>query len=399
MEQSRNCMIRNGVLSVLLFAVASASVVCQEPQTPQTPPPADQSSQQGAQPDKQQNPAQDQKQNPAKNPQQKPPEPPPPPTLVNLAPPAVMKTIPVEFDVVVTDAQGKPQSGLTARDFSIRDDEQVEAIKTFRAYDGTNDKGEPPAQVLLVLDLVNTTAQQMPELRKQLSGFLRQNNGQLARPVSLIKFRPTELDIQSQPSSDGNGLAKSVSELEPLAGAQSIDPFGGSLEALGAIVDALAKEPGRKLLIWIGDGWPTPNVLGQTASARDEDLNWSTLVSICNKLRQEHMVLFGGHDGELAHMGGGAGIRSAAQMNLGNLGLEALAVRSGGSGFLSPLGGGLANEMNKMVEQAGPYYRITYTASHADSQDTYHTIKVSVNRPGLTARASEGYFNVVTGQK
>jgi hypothetical protein len=55
--------------------------------------------------------------------------------------------------------------------------------------------------------------------------------------------------------------------------------------------------------------------------------------------------------------------------------------------------------MDKMVEEAGPYYRITYTASHADGQDTYHTIEVSVNRPGLTAHASEGYFNVVTGQK
>ena len=407
-----NCMIRNGVLSVLLFAVACGSMVCQEPASPQSPPATGHSPQQipqqipqqvpqqGQPPDQQQNPAKNQKQNPAQNPPQKPPEPPPqPPTLVNLAPPAAMKTIPVEFDVVVTDAQGKPQSGLTARDFSIRDDEQAESIKSFRAYDGTNDKGEPPAQILLVLDLVNTTAEEMPGLRRQLASFLREDNGQLAHPVSLIKFLPTELDIQAEPSSDGNGLAQSVDRLQALTEAQDIDPFGGSLEALGAIVDAEADKPGRKLLIWVGDGWPTPNVLGQTASARDEDLNWSTLVSVLNKLREEHMVLFGGHAGELAHMGGAQGIRSAAQMNLGNLGLEALAVRSGGSGFLSPLGVGLAGAMDKMVEEAGPYYRITFTASHADDHDTYHAIEVSVNRPGLTAHASEGYFNVVTGLK
>ncbi|MGB7549507.1 MAG: VWA domain-containing protein [Terracidiphilus sp.] len=393
-------MIRNGVLSVLLFAVASGSMVCQEPASPQGAPAADQNPQQGQQPHPQQNPTQDQKQNPTQNPQQKPPAPPPaPPTVVNLGPPPVMKTIPVESDVVVTDAQGKPQSGLTARDFSIRDDEQAEGIKTFRAYDGTNDKGEPPVQVLLVLDLVNTTAEELPRLRTQVASFLRENNGQLAHPVSLIIFLPQELQVQSEPTSDGNGLAKLVDDLEPLAGAQKIDPFGGSLEALGAIGDAVADKPGRKLLIWVGDGWQTPNVLGQTASPRDEDLNWSTLVSIVNKLREDHMVLFGGRDGESGHRGGAEGIRSAALMNLGNLGLEALAVRSGGSGFLSPMSGGLAGAMDKMVEEAGPYYRITYTASHADGQDTYHTIEVSVNRPGLTAHASEGYFNVVTGQK
>ena len=393
-------MIRNGVLSVILFAVASGSMVCQGPALPQSAPAAEQSPQQGQEPDQQQNPAQDQKQNPVQNPQQKPPEPPPEaPLVVNVAPPPEIKTIPVEFDVVVTDAQGKPQSGLTARDFSIRDDEQAESIKTFRAYDGTNDKGEPPVQVLLVLDLVNTTAEELPGLRTQVASFLRENNGQLAHPVSLIKFLPQELQIQSEPTSDGNGLAKLVDELEPLTGAQNIDLFGGSLDALVAIVDAEADKPGRKLLIWVGYGWPTPNVLGRTASARDEEQNWNTLVTIANKLRDDHMVLFGGRRGESARMGGAEGIRNAALMNLGNLGLEALAVRSGGRGFLSPMIGGLAGAMDKMVEEAGPYYRITFTASHADGQDTYHAIKVSVNRPGLTAHASDGYFNVVTGQK
>jgi len=415
MMRSRARRIRHGLLAGLLLAVCAAVLAGQEPAPQQSPPAGDQSAQQGQQPADQQNAAPDQnqnqnadqsqnpdqKQNPEKKPEQKPEEKPPePPPVVILAPPPPppMKRIPVELDVVATDAQGRPQAGLGARDFSIHDDEQVESVESVRAFDGSADKGDP-VQVLLVLDLVNTTAEELPTLRGQVASFLRENGGQLAYPVSLIQFLPQELQIQSQPMTNGNGLARAVDRLEPLAGAQDVDPFNASLEALGAILDAEANKPGRKLLIWVGHGWPTPNVLGQTASARDENQNWETLVSLTDRLREEQMVLFGGRGGESVQINSAAGMRSAAMMNLGNLGLEALAVRSGGWGFTMPIGGNLAAELDKMVATAEPYYRISYTASHGDSQDTFHTIKIDVNRAGLTVRGSEGYFNVVTGQK
>lgn len=410
-------MRRHCVLAGLLLAVGAVVLAGQEPAQQQTPPAGDQSAQQGqpspdqqnAAPDQTQGSGQnadqnqnpDQKQNPEKKPEQKPEEKPPePPPVVIIAPPPPppMKKIPVELDVVATDAQGRPQAGLGARDFSIRDDEQGESIESVRPFEVTTDKGDA-VQVLLVLDLVNTTAEELPTLRAQVAGFLRENNGQLAHPTSLIQFLPQELQIQSQPMTNGNGMARAVDKLEPLTGAEDVDPFNASLEALGAILDAEANQPGRKLLIWVGHGWPTPNVLGQTASARDENLNWSTLVSLTNRLREEHMVLFGGRGGESVHINGADGMRSAAMMNLGNLGLEALAVRSGGWGFTMPIGSSLEAELDRMVETAGPYYRITYTASHADGQDTFHAIKVGVSRAGLTVHGSEGYFDVVTGQK
>lgn len=410
-ERKRSCMIGRWMLLLAMTAGLPASGMAQAQSTLQGTPGANSTTQQdqqqpGGQTSGQANGQSGSTPNPDQKNGQKPPEkapakPPQPPPIVVMQPPPPPppRKIEVGFDLAVTDGEGKPQTGVTARDLSIHVDDQALTPESFHAFDGVNDKGEPPVEVIFVLDLVNTKPEQWAGLSAQVAKFLRENDGQLAHPTALVNFLPDDLQIQEKPLSNGNGLARAIERMPPPTGAGEFDPFDASLRALQAIVNAEAAAPGRKLMFWIGPGWMTPSSMAQTASARDSDLNWMTLVGVTNQLRDGRIVLFGGHAGESARGGGADGMRSAAQLNMANLGLEAIAVRSGGSALVSTdQDDALLGQIEKDVEEAAPYYRLTIGPSHADGQDAYHEVKIGVNRAGLTAHGITGYFNEVTGQ-
>ncbi len=326
---------------------------------------------------------------PQKKPDQKQPEkplPPPPPP-----PPPPMRDVKVDLDVLVTDAHGKPQAGLTARDFAI-EDEGERTPTSFHGFDGSTDKGEPPVQVLLVLDTVNNSPDQLAQMKTQVAKFLRANGGKLTHPVSLVEFFPDGPQIQTEPSSEGNGLAIAVDQLQQGSNGD-VDPFNASLQGLEGILDAVKDKPGRKLLIWPCNGWITPEVTGAMSSARDEIGNWNALVAITNKLRENRVVLYGGHEGPVRRSSE-EGMTNAAQMKLANLGLDALAVRSGGHGLGLTGSNDVAAGIESIFAESGPYYRMTFASAHANSQDAYHLIHVSVKRPGLSARTNAGYFTI-----
>lgn len=64
----------------------------------------------------------------------------------------------IHLDVVVTDPAGKPVSGLKAADFAVLDKGQPEKIVSFHAYDRVSAKPDPPAKIILVLDMSTASA-------------------------------------------------------------------------------------------------------------------------------------------------------------------------------------------------------------------------------------------------
>ena len=91
----------------------------------------------------------------------------------------------IHLDVMVTDPLGKPVSGLKAADIGVLDKGQPEKIISFLAYDGVSAKPDPPARIILVLDLLEA-----PELASQVRDsartLLRENGGHLAQPTSVL---------------------------------------------------------------------------------------------------------------------------------------------------------------------------------------------------------------------
>ena len=63
----------------------------------------------------------------------------------------------ITLDVVVTDKSGKPVPGLQQQDFTLLDNKQPQKILSFTAVQGGAKTADPPVDVVLLVDEVNTT--------------------------------------------------------------------------------------------------------------------------------------------------------------------------------------------------------------------------------------------------
>src|SRR5664279_142954 len=107
----------------------------------------------------------------------------------------------IRLDVSVTDVQGKPVTGLKAKDFTLLDDDQPTALVSFHAWDKTQDT---TTEVILVVDSVNLNPMQVTAADREVERFLRANDGHLQQPVLIYWLTADGLTRSEQPSIDGN---------------------------------------------------------------------------------------------------------------------------------------------------------------------------------------------------
>ncbi len=301
----------------------------------------------------------------------------------------------IRLDAVVTDAAGKPVAGLARQDFQLLDNDRPQTIASFRASDGQAGGGdqEQPVTVILVIDLVNSTADEVNAARTQLSKYLRQNDGKLTNPVLIVAFAPDGLQIQSQPSTDGNSLASFVDQLKPTPApaGQPVsvsDQLSQSLEALTAAADVALKLPGRKLLFWTGKGWSLPKADDPNMSMGENDANIGSLVSLTNKLREARIVVYGGDPAFRRDVN--EGMTNLTKLDPATLSLGALALRSGGHGLAAK---DLGGEINRDLAGSAVHYTLSFNPPATDKPDDYHAIKIQPNEPKLTVHTSAGYYS------
>jgi VWFA-related protein len=310
----------------------------------------------------------------------------------------------VKLDVVVTDKSGEIVSGLQSSDFTLLDNNRPATLLSFQAYGGTA-LPEAPVQVVLVIDNVNEGFDDVSLSKNDVETFLRQNGGHLAQPLSIFWFTNKGLDVQPTPSQDGNALAAQVEAkagqfraITNNSGAWgALERFETSFNTLNQIVTVAAHQPGRKLLIWVGGGWPLlggPNVAMN--SSKDQQRLFANIVEISGKMRQGQTTVYsakhGMPDGQfLFYKSFVKGANKEGQATISSLNIKVLAEQSGGVVIVPT--NDLAAELNKCVQDASAYYRISFDPPSANGPNEYHELKVSVNKPGLTARTNTGYYN------
>jgi hypothetical protein len=120
----------------------------------------------------------------------------------------------IKLDVLVTDEAGRPVTGLGPKDFTLLDNKKPRAILSFRAVDGVlgAGPGEPPVQVILLVDVTNTPLRVVGNERYQIESFLRRNGGRLTQPTSLMIFDDRGVKGQPHPTKDGNRLADELNK-------------------------------------------------------------------------------------------------------------------------------------------------------------------------------------------
>jgi VWFA-related protein len=312
----------------------------------------------------------------------------------------------IQLDVVVTDKSSKPVSGLQEQDFTILDDNTPAKITSFHVSE-PGEPSDPPVQAIILLDAVNGSSQSVIFEAQQVQKFLRQNNGQLPIPMSLVIFTDISTQIQNQTTRDGNVLANQLGSNQP--GLRSLRRSAGfwgaserlqlSLQAVERIAQYEEKREGRKLLIWISPGWPLLSGPGVQLTNRDETMLFRSVVDFSQELRDARITLYsldplGTNDAgsfrTFYYESFLKGVTSAQKVDGGNLALQVLATQSGGLVLNS------SNDLQKLLAKpladAKAFYTLSFDASPADHPDEFHALQVKVDKHGLTARTRTGYY-------
>jgi VWFA-related protein len=313
----------------------------------------------------------------------------------------------VTLDVQVTDASGTPVSGLEQQDLTLLDDGHPQTITAFREISGSS--VPPPAEAILLLDTMNASSADVVIERQGIDKFLRQNGGHLALPVSIVFLADTGVKL-NKPSQDGNSLAEDLKKMQTpmrvLGSAQGAegaqDRSQRSLRAVQMLSTYEAARPGRKLLIWVGPGWPLLSRSTAQLSAKDQRRYYDSIVDMTTALRRAHITLYSVAPLNLAQVSGQnsflyqtylKGVENPAQADSPNLALQVLAVHSGG--LVLGQSGDLAGQISLCVADGQRYYEISFDAAEDGTSIQYRALQVKLNRTGAQARTNSAYYTGV----
>jgi VWFA-related protein len=329
---------------------------------------------------------------------QRPPEPPP-----ALDGPG-RKVGQITLDVTVTDSSGQPVPGLSEADFHILDNGQRSTVLSFREVD--SGATADAAQVIVLIDEVNNSFEGVASERDQITKYLGRNGGHLPVPISIGLFSDSGVKI-NQATQDGSEL---ISELEKMpipihtidsamGGNGTVERYQLSLSTLSHLLAYTARKPGRKLLLWLGPGWPMMSGAHYGSSDGDKHRNWDSIVSFARDLRQSQTTLYSvdslsserGLPHSVYYQNFLKPVTSAKDADSGNLALPVLAVQSGGRVLNGT--NDLAGEIATCVAEADAYYTIGIQVSPSETVNDYHSLGVKLGKSGLTARTSAGYYN------
>jgi VWFA-related protein len=197
-------------------------------------------------------------------------------------------------------------------------------------------------------------------------------------------------------------LAEKVSKIEhTLRTNQSAGEWGAvqrfqfSVQTLSAIAQSEAKKPGRKLMLWLGSGWPMFDSSRPPVPSREQQQQWfDSIVQLSTQLRAARIsvytMLWGAYSPSLLYQDYLSGVKTADKANTANLTLKVMAVQSGGR-VMGP-NNDLAEEINSAIADGNAFYTISFDPPPADRANEYHYLKVQIAKPKLTARTTTGYY-------
>ncbi len=331
------------------------------------------------------------------------------------------------LNVHVTDAAGKPSTGLNQDDFAIYDNDQQRKVVSFRSIQA--DSTTAADHVILVLDTVNNFTRPLRYFEREIEKYLKQEKGPLPHPLAIGVFSGSHISV-GEASRDRDALTADLKEksadLRPTgcitaedheekietpglaagAGKSSEsaamltclnDRFIASVNALRQLALDELNLPGRVILIWIGPGWP---LLTNRSFAPDppslKQGFFSQLVEVSTRLREAQVTLDAvDSPDDLSPNTPGpeaffAGIANEDQIRAGNLGLHALAHQTGG--HIVTDARDVAGQISACIADAESYYALSFDSPPAAAFGEFHSLAVKVDKPGLNVRTNTIYY-------
>lgn len=310
----------------------------------------------------------------------------------------------IKVDMVVTNSSGNPVAGLDRNDFTLLDDNRPGKIISFRAIGGAAEQASPPVEVILLIDDVNVDFTTVTREKNEISSFLRSNSGHLAQRIAIFAFTNLGVKIVAQPSTDGNALAAQLDHADiglrsmgASAGVTGeIELFQLSVQWMTELAKNEAKRHGRKLMIWVGPGWPMLARVSVETSHQGHQELFDRIVELSTAMREARLAVYSISLGQanmdtFLYQGFLKGVKTPDKANPQALGLKVLAVQSGGR-VLGP-DNNIAAQIVNCIRDSTAFYTLSFDPPRADRANEYHDLKVQVEKPGLTARTNTGYYN------
>ena len=335
----------------------------------------------------------------------------------------------ISLVVQVTDAAGKPLSGLKANDFTVLDNRKPQTIPAFREVDGQAFKAD--LHVMVVLDAVNDGGSGIGHLKKDFGKYLSEGKGPLPFPLSLVYISDAGA-AESKPTTDRGVIAGQLAQLarnshssncddrfSSIEGSRISQQPGGaigsrandhascvnarlvqSIEALRSILGEQQNVAGRGILVWAGPGWPMVADYGAGPGPEQPRGNYrDVLVELATNLRVAQLTLDAVSWEDFEHPKNSrqpivttdASVPSTPdQLAEESMALPALARLSGGQAFSRIKN--FSDAFATLVADADRFYVLSFDSLPSKAPDEFRSIEVKVNRPDVTVRTSTGYY-------
>jgi VWFA-related protein len=307
----------------------------------------------------------------------------------------------IHLNVVVQTKSGTLVPDLSQQDFTVLDNKAARPIESF----AVETPAQSPVHVIIFMDAVNTSFNEVAYERDGVDKFLRAREGQLADPTAIAILEDKGPEMADSYSTNGNAVADSLDHyaiaLREVSRASSwgaSERLQISMTAFHQLLNYAATMSGRKIVLWISPGWPL-------LSGPRIDLDWkqqqeifNDIVSISTQMRKADVTLY-----NINPLGVGEpmlradyfqeflkGVSKPQQAQTGDVGLQVLAVQSGGLALESS--SDVTGMLVRCMADVHSWYAISFESSSSREPNQYHHFEIRVGEKGLVARTRDGYY-------
>lgn len=279
------------------------------------------------------------------------------------APPLKLSADLVTVITSVTDPAGNQVNDLTQNDFQVFEDNQLQEVAGFYR------EGQLPLRLIFLFDTSSSIRHRFDFEQRAAAQFFRQ----VLRPGdhAAIMSVATDPKLEAQFTSNIDRLVDTLAGLKP----------EGATALYNAIIEAaryIRPAEGRHVLVILSDGT-------DTASA-------ATLAQAMTEVQKSDAIIYGVHSTGIAPS---ANVQDLA----GEFALKAMCEDTGGRAFYPSIHEDQKKEARDLDEiyrriaaEVRAQYVLTYYSKASARPNTFHTIQVKTQRPGLLVRARRGYY-------
>jgi VWFA-related protein len=335
----------------------------------------------------------------------------------------------VVLDVVVTDKKGNVVTRpLGKDDFTVLEDGVPQTLRSFETpaehvipagagpagaavVNSAADLkkiGDAPVTVL-VLDELNSTFEEMSYARQMMVKYLQKQPAVLKEPTVLMIAANTTFKQVHDYTQNRDELIEVVKKHMPAyplklmtggrSGSAAVERMAAVLAALQQIGQASSGTPGRKNLIWVGNGFPSANLVGMPTDEANlieaayrrctaRLLAARITVYTINPTANSSATIEVDSPDDLNQVGAEEGVDPFGE---GNVSFASLAPATGGISY-----GGrndLENVIGEGIAKGQQYYTMSYAPTNkSDDALKFRKIRVEMKDPGLRATTRSGYY-------